>query len=145
MNLISHRGNIEGSVLGSENSPMYVRNAIQKGYDVEVDFWAGDNGLYLGHDFPTYQITEDFLNIHKNKLWIHCKNLEGLYYLSTTDYNYFWHQEDDYTLTSKGYIWTYPGRDVVYNSVIVCQDLVDSKKMSKQNIHGICSDYVGLL
>ena len=24
--------------------------------------------------------------------------------------NYFWHQTDDFTLTSHGYIWTYPGK-----------------------------------
>ena len=24
-------------------------------------------------------------------------------------FNYFWHQNDKFTLTSKGYIWTFPG------------------------------------
>jgi hypothetical protein len=31
----------------------------------------------------------------------------------------FWHQNDDFTLTSKNYIWTYPGQPYTASSVIV--------------------------
>ena len=30
--------------------------------------------------------------------------------MSKMNCHYFWHQEDDYTITSKGIIWAYPGK-----------------------------------
>lgn len=33
--------------------------------------------------------------------------------------NCFWHQEDDYALTSSGYIWTYPDKLLTDKSIIV--------------------------
>ena len=145
MKLISHRGNLSGPIPESENNPSYIMKAINKGFDVEVDFWFTPNGLYLGHDLPTYQITEDFLKIHKNRLWIHCKNLQALSYLTNTDLNYFWHQEDDFTLTSKKYIWTYPNKEAIFKSIIVCNDMNSTKKIIEENIsYGVCSDYVGV-
>ena len=55
--------------------------------------------------------------------------------------DYFWHQEDDFTLTSKGFVWTFPGKEVGVKSVLVDLngDNVD------QECYGICSDYVGKL
>ena len=35
------------------------------------------------------------------------------------DFNYFWHENDRFTITSKGYLWTYPGNKYSENSVIV--------------------------
>ena len=37
MILISHRGNLEGKNPEKENSPIYVLQALSKGFDVEVD------------------------------------------------------------------------------------------------------------
>jgi hypothetical protein len=37
--------------------------------------------------------------------------------------NYFFHQEDDITLTSKGYIWAYPGKQPIKNSIAVMPEL----------------------
>ena len=45
MKLISHRGNLSGPIPESENNPSYITNAINKGFDVEVDFWFTPNGL----------------------------------------------------------------------------------------------------
>ena len=60
MKLIAHRGNITGRNPDEENSPDYISQAIQKGYDVEVDVWLMD-GIYLGHDKPQYETSIDFL------------------------------------------------------------------------------------
>jgi hypothetical protein len=38
------------------------------------------------------------------------KTYETLEMLIKTKCHYFWHQEDDYTITSKGFIWVYPGK-----------------------------------
>lgn len=72
-------------------------------------------------------------------MWIHCKNFEALDYFSKQkeNYNYFWHQEDDFTITSKGFIWTYPGKEVGDLSVIV-----DLEGDSVYNCYAICSDYL---
>lgn len=143
MKLIAHRGNINGPDPENENSPKYVESAIQQGYDVEIDLRVGV-GLQLGHDKSQYFIDSSWLNTFKDNLWIHCKDFATLTYLTErrfVGYNYFWHQDDDYTLTSQGYIWTYPGKDVSKNSV-----LVDLEGVNREaDCYGICSDYVGNL
>ena len=143
MKLISHRGNINGPDSENENSPKYIERAIQQGYDVEIDLRIG-LGFQLGHDEPQYNIDISWLNQFKDNLWIHCKDFATLTYFvdrKQIGYNFFWHQEDDYTLTSQGYIWTYPGKHVSRNSV-----LVDLEGVNKElNCYGICSDYVGKL
>ena len=57
---ISHRGNVNGKIPNKENHPDYIKLALSNGYDVEIDVWY-DNGYWLGHDEPTYNITKDFL------------------------------------------------------------------------------------
>ena len=141
MKLIAHRGNINGSEPDNENSPEYIERAIQQGFDVEIDLRVG-LGLQLGHDKSQYFIDINWLDKFKHRLWIHCKDFAALKYLTErkiSGLNYFWHQEDDYTLTSLGYIWTYPDKHVSNNSVLV--DL--SGVTIKENCYGICSDYVG--
>jgi hypothetical protein len=137
---ISHRGNIYGPDRDNENTPSQILLAIQKGFDVEIDFWSEDNRLFLGHDYPQHEIPINFLRDNKDRLWIHCKNLEAIEFLKyfLPDTNFFWHQSDDFTLTSQGYIWTYPGKEVTEHSVIV--DLTDSPKATASTF-GICTDY----
>jgi hypothetical protein len=59
-------------------------------------------------------------------VWWHCKNFAALDKLQGSNLNYFWHQEDDHTLTSKGFIWTYPGKEIGINNVIVMPENVMS-------------------
>ena len=109
MILISHRGNIDGPNPESENKPSYILNAINHGYEIEVDFWFSNNKFYLGHDEPQYDIPIEWLESNYRKLWIHCKNVDALNKLHELDrggfyLNYFWHENDKVTLTSKGFI-----------------------------------------
>lgn len=151
MKLIAHRGNINGSNKLEENKPEYVENAISVGFDVEIDIWynTNENNFYLGHDNPQYVVTKHWLELNINKLWIHCKNLEALYHFvnTTNRYNYFWHQQDDFTLTSKNYIWTYPGKLHTKSSVIVMPewDDINWDNFKSINCFGICTDYVNNL
>jgi len=150
MKLIAHRGNIDGSNPIEENRPEYIEKAIQRGYDVEIDIRYDilDKKFYLGHDDPQYIVTWGWLSKYISKLWIHCKNVEALYEFSSinSEYNYFWHQDDDFTLTSKQYIWTYPGKSYTPNSVIVMPELKLEfnrfYELRAYNCFGICSDYV---
>ena len=136
MILISHRGNTSGPAPSYENHPDYLREALIAGYECEVDVWYKDDEWWLGHDEPVYDISKAFLQ--NNKLWCHAKNLEALHKMLQNNIHCFWHQEDDYTLTSKGFVWTYPGKPVCKNSIIVCYEL--PKEMP--DCLGICSDYL---
>ena len=139
MILISHRGNLSGKNSKLENNPDYIKSALYSGYDVEIDVWY-DNGWWLGHDRPEHKTDMDFLS--NRRFWIHCKNISALTYLQPTKLNYFWHEEDSYTLTSHGYIWAYPNKLVPegFKTIAVMPEWHDT---DISNFEGICSDYVG--
>jgi hypothetical protein len=139
---ISHRGNINGREIEKENEPSFIDLAISKGYQAEIDVWMINDSLYLGHDHPQYVIPFEWLVARNEKLWIHCKNVESLAFLiENGEYlNFFWHQEDDMVLTSKKYIWTYPGKILSKKSIAVLPEL--KKDWNLSIALGICSDYV---
>ena len=140
MILISHRGNINGKNIPLENNPDYIRDAIHLGYDVEVDIWYHNNTFWLGHDNPEYQIGLYFLLENADKLWCHAKNIEAIVEMKKEKtINCFWHQKDDITLTSKGYIWAYPGKQPIKNSIAVMPELYNDDVIK---CIGICSDYI---
>jgi hypothetical protein len=141
MILISHRGNINGRIEEAENRPDYIDDAIELGYDVEVDIWVIEGTFYLGHDEQQYGVTLDWLNKRKDKLWIHCKNIEAVEFFNLLfeTYNYFWHQEDTVTLTSKGFIWAYPGKQPITRSIAVMPELFND---DISQCLGICSDHI---
>jgi hypothetical protein len=153
MKLIAHRGNIDGPDSSKENNPDYIEQAISQGFDVEIDlrYSSLDKNLYLGHDEPTYKINWFWLGKYKDYLWIHCKNIEALYEFShgTSGFNYFWHQNDDYTLTSRNYIWTYPGKPYTSKSVIVMpewnKNVNEFVDIRAYDCFGVFSDYINIL
>jgi hypothetical protein len=140
MKLISHRGNINGRIENYENHPDYIDDTIRLGYDVEVDVWMTEGVLFLGHDEPQYGISQHWLNERRDKLWIHCKNIEAMEWFNDIGgFNYFWHETDTVTLTSSGFIWAYPGKQSIRNSIAVMPEI------HKDNITdciGVCSDYI---
>jgi len=136
---ISHRGNIFGPNKKNENKIDYIKNALDLGFDVEIDVWYHKNNFYLGHDEPQFKTNESFLLT--KEFWCHAKNFEALVNLKKIKSNYFWHQEDDYILTSSGYIWTYPGKKLDKKSIYVLPEW--SKKFDNSlNFSGICSDFI---
>jgi hypothetical protein len=139
MKLISHRGNLTGRNIDEENSPSYILNAVLKGYDVEIDLWYLNDLFYLGHDAPQYVISYDWLYALKDKLWVHCKNIESLIELVGTKIHYFWHETDTVALTSNGIIWAYPGTQPIKNSIAVSPEMYfdDISQCS-----GVCSDEI---
>ena len=52
--------------------------------------------------------------------------------------NCFFHNTDDGVLTSHGYIWTYPGKELTKNSIAVLPERVEDWDLS--NCAGICTD-----
>ena len=139
MILISHRGNLNGKKTNLENSPEYINSALKMNYNVEIDVFYFKKNFYLGHDKPTYKIKNNFL---KNKnLWIHAKNFEALSMLKGNAHNFFWHENDQYTLTSKNYIWTYPNIVSGENSIVVSL----GSNIPNGNYVGICSDNIEVI
>ena len=134
MILISHRGNLNGKS-DEENHPNHIDIALRQGFDVEIDVWKVLDEYYLGHDEPQYKVNMKFLK--NEKLWCHAKNIEALYDMNKEGVHCFWHQTDDVTLTSKGYLWTYPNKDLTQNSIAVLP-----KAKPKIDVAGICSDYI---
>ena len=138
MLMISHRGNLSGPVPERENSPDYIAESLEKGYSAEVDVWLINDQYWLGHDEPTYKVEEAFLE--NDKIWCHAKNIAALEKMRYNDkIHCFWHQNDDYTLTSRGYIWTYPGKRLTSNSICV---LPEKSSYDQIRCFGICSDFI---
>lgn len=140
MILISHRGNISGRIIEKENHPEYIDIALRLKYDVEVDLWANGSKLFLGHDSPEYEIDFIWIGFRKEKLWLHCKNMEAIEFCNSKEnLNYFWHETDTVTLTSKKFIWAYPGKQPIKNSISVLPEL-NNDDISE--CIGVCSDFI---
>lgn len=139
---ISHRGLIKGPNPNGENNPVDLIGAISMGFDVETDVWLTDEGLFLGHDNPEHPIDKEFIEAIKDEAWFHCKNLEALSYFvnEIPDAKFFWHQEDDYALTSNGYIWTYPGKPITNKSIVVLLEPADLTLF--EDAYGVCTKYL---
>lgn len=138
MKKISHRGNLNGRIPERENEPNYVVEALALGYNCEIDVWVINDEYYLGHDEPKYKVEELFLE--SNLLWCHAKNIEALEkMLKNKKIHCFWHQEDYFTLTSKGFIWTYPNYHLTKKSICVLPEIGEYTDL---NCYGICSDYI---
>lgn len=138
MILISHRGNLNGKS-DDENKPEYIDFAISEGFDVEVDVWFNSGDWYLGHDLPEYKINIKWLLDREPKLWIHCKNIESLIVVKKYCLHYFWYENDTYTLTSKNYIWAYPRKNIIKESIVLLPELYNN---DLNNSKGVCSDYI---
>ncbi len=149
MIFIAHRGNVFKKDSSRENSPEYIDEAIDMGFDAEIDIRIIDGSIppgdiFLGHDYPEHKVELDWLIKRKNNLWIHAKNIDSLSWFlnSPVSWNVFWHQEDSYTITSRGYIWAYPGKRVTKNSIIVMPETCFYSNRDIENCAGICSDNV---
>lgn len=133
MKIISHRGNLSGRIPERENSPLYILEAIDYGFDVEVDVWYTGNKFFLGHDAPQYEVEKKFLT--NPSFWCHAKNSEALYQLLQIGSHCFWHENDSYTLTSRGIPWCYPERWIAGGITVVL-----NKTVIPDFCGGVCVD-----
>jgi len=145
MRFIAHRGNLYGPDPANENKPEYLMKALSLGYDVELDVWyfPEQKDWWLGHDEPQYKIAFEF--ILQDRLWVHCKNGAALQKLAKdVRVNCFFHDSDDYVLTSKSFVWIYPDKPLQGPSSIAVM-FSETASLLDKDIFGICSDDVGLL
>ena len=139
MKIISHRGYENGEDPILENNPEQIKKLLNMNIDVEIDVLY--NGVfYLGHDKPLYEVDLNFLK--QGGLWCHAKNIQALELMLANDIHCFWHENDKYTITSKGFVWAYPGQPLCTGSVCVLPEKYSS--LSSQNYHfchAICTDF----
>lgn len=141
MYFISHRGNINGKNPNLENTYDYIVEALLLGYDVEIDLWNINGDFYLGHDYPSYHVNLNDIIKHKNKLWVHCKNNDCMSILNQKkiDLNYFWHESDSMTMTSKNFLWLKENEKIISNSIVMIPCFYE---INDYNFLGICSDEI---
>ena len=137
MILISHRGNINGRNPNLENGQRYCQAAIDAGYNVEIDVHFYDGILWTGHDRPQYRVDDDFLL--QEEVWCHAKDIMALRRLLELETHCFFHQNDPVTLTSKGYMWTYPTQPLTEKSICVKPEI---QLIALKHSAGICSDVI---
>lgn len=137
MILISHRGNISEINKERENKEDYISEALEKDFNVEIDVWSINGNFFLGHDKPTDKISIGFLK--NDKLWCHAKNFNALTNMLDNNIHCFFHDNDHYTLTSKNYIWAYPGIDGGKMTIAVKPE---GKNLDLKKFSGICSDQI---
>lgn len=154
MRFIAHRGNINGPAesateYNKENNPEQIVEAIQRGFDVEIDVqYFGGNGRWavLGHDMMTvHEVDIGFFSEYKDRLWCHAKTIDALRDLLLLGMHCFMHDKDDATLTSQGFIWTFPGRNLTDQSICVLPQFGpdgNPEQPEMWDCYGICSDYV---
>lgn len=163
MRIISHRGNIFGPNPQKENKPEYICEAIDKGFDCEVDVWFNGSGYnygwWLGHDKEQHKISLNFLLRLRKKLFIHAKSIKTLEELIRIDnqmswwsklfggkLEYFFHDQDDCTLTSKKFIWTFPKvKNYLYKTSIAVMPERADDWYGLMTCYGVCTDYPSIL
>lgn len=145
MIIISHRGNLDGPNPKKENSPSYIKNALNEGFQCEVDVWY-DKGWWLGHDKPQYK-TNLMWMITTAGLIVHCKNLKAMEKLCEQNIkhfpnvpHFFWHENDTVALTSKGLMWTYPRKPLTSLSICVLPELCPWEDKELKKCLGLCTD-----
>ena len=145
MIFISHRGNIDHVDREQENQKHYIQEAIDLGYDVEIDVRKKLNGsLWLGHDYCEYPVELEWLSERRNNLWIHAKNYRALSELIDTDLRIFYHLAEAHTVIANTHvIWSHNLVEANEKSIIplIDEDLLNFLD-GTQKYFGICSDFV---
>jgi len=136
--IIAHRGLLNGPDSDNENNPSQIQKAINSGFSVEIDVRLINGELWLGHNHPIHI----FPFKPTPNIWCHAKNIDALSWLLINGYHCFWHQEDDYTLTSLNYEWVYPNKKHGQRSICVMPEKTNySTNYIKENFLGVCTDY----
>ena len=138
MILISHRGNINGRIPERENTKSYIREALDLGFDVEIDVWRIGNKYYLGHDSVQESVSKDFLL--QRGVWVHSKSVNALNVCLNDNIHCFFHNTDDVTLTSRNFMWVYPGKSLGRDASISILVLPETDDVP--HCYGICDDNI---
>jgi glycerophosphoryl diester phosphodiesterase len=144
--IIAHRGNLYGPDKDTgthiENTMFAIRKALNLGFHVEIDVRFKDDHIWLGHDEPKEYMPAILLEMPN--VWFHCKDIASLQRMTELrergfTNEYFYHEKDSVAVTSSGYLWTYPGKELTSNSIAVLPETVPGWEIDKA--YAICTDY----
>lgn len=139
---LHHRGNSRCQPC-VENDPAAIEQLVGAGRHVEIDIWRTADGLFLGHDTPMYPISIDWICNRKDYLLIHCKDGTTFSWLVAIngehgyDLNLFYHTDEDYVLSSRGWIIAYPGKQLYPDCLNMMPEMAGVKAT---DYFAICSD-----
>lgn len=149
MELISHRANLFGPDETQENHPEQILKCVSLGFNVEIDLWINEQGLYLGHDSAQYKIELDFLLNLRSFLYVHIKSstkVSDLYEMRNI--NWFFHEDERFVYTNLKDKWYYPSASIMTDGINLMPEttmgLGDFSSLANQKTR-VCSDFVGQL
>ena len=114
--LVAHRSNFSGPGSG-DNRPDAIAKCRDLGFDAEVDVWGVANGLWIGHDGPTWECDPDMLR--SPHVWAHAKNIAGARLLQLLGARFFCLDRGDFALCSTGELWTNYGSATGETSIVL--------------------------
>lgn len=139
MRLISHRGNTLGRNIFEENTIPYINKAISEGFEVEIDLWYVNEKYYLGHDSAENEIS--ISELQKDKVLVHCKNVECLMQLKE-EFNCFFHESEKIVLSSSGDVILHVDYGTLESAIAIVPERNCAKKEDLLKCSGVCSDYI---
>jgi hypothetical protein len=158
MEIISHRGNLDGPDPTRENTIEAITGAMALGYSVEFDVRYCDGTFYFGHDRSQMPIDlaalSELVQVYDGTLYAHCKTVETLQWFtkcpdlqeefSWCDIIPFFHDIDECILLKNDLIWVHPRATenaiLIKNAIFVQPTLIDSGVV-QDKIYGVCTDY----
>jgi len=155
LKVIAHRGLLNGPSSEKENNIKIILSNIKEYPNIinELDIWIDSEEIYVGHDYKKKIIEPKILYENSKNLILHIKGIKLISEKSLNLFNnvlnnchYFTHQEDDFVITNRGWIWSHPRNGFVKNTICVLPEEIESidlaiKKNKFKNLHGICTDY----
>lgn len=142
MLLISHRGNISGRNPERENTAKYIEEALNLGYWVEVDLWQDAcSELFFGHDCYSGEKADKNLLLNP-KILAHCKDRFSLDFCWQNNLNFFFHEKDFLTVSSKGWVIAHSETKPTKNTIHMLPEIKGYSKESLKDCAGVCSDTI---
>lgn len=145
MLFISHRGNLDHKDAYAENTEESTDNAIARGFDVEIDVWFKDGGLWMGHDKPENKTSLEFLKARANRLWIHAKSYDTYKHLCYRGFRIFAHENEPYALVGIDTIWNHSSNlEFGANTVCVMPEISGVSLKQIEGCIAVCSDKISI-
>lgn len=159
MEIISHRGNLDGPDPSRENTIEAITGAMALGYSVEFDVRMLDGYFYFGHDKPQMPIDlaalSELNQVYDGILYAHCKTVGSLQkFSSCPDLHYeisrcsiipFFHDIDECVLLINGQVWIHPRVQLTADIMLERTIYVSPGMIEPGNLNGlidgICTDY----
>lgn len=142
--LISHRGNTDGMNPVRENSVSYIKEALEKGYQVMVDLWlVGTEHLAMGTERALHAVDLAFLK--ENNVICHAQTVETLEFLLAHEVHCFYATGADHrALTNGGLIWTQGDPKITQRCIMAMPEwfIPDLSSLAHIKCSGICSDRI---